>query len=68
MQVKQSSIKTIIGKLPVDKFEHVLSKADFNFPSEYIKQIIEDAPKSEKREIMYRDLYIKLKVLVLCKS
>lgn len=48
-------------------FENALKSAPFKFPNEYIKDIIEDAPKSDKKDIMYRylDNILRVKPLTL---
>jgi hypothetical protein len=52
----------IIGKLSLDRFELALKESPYRFSDKYIKDIINDAPKTKRNDISYRDLYFTLAV------
>lgn len=52
-----------VGKLAIPKFETALKKSTFKFGDKHIQDIIHDAPKSRKGEIMYRQLNLLLTVI-----
>jgi Ca2+-binding EF-hand superfamily protein len=52
-----------IGKLAIPKFETALKKSPFHFSDKHIQEIIHEAPKSRKGEIMYRQLNLLLTVI-----
>jgi len=45
------------GKLTPEKFEVALKRSPYVFTSKHIQDIINDAPKTRKNEIMYRHMY-----------
>jgi len=48
------------GKLSIEKFESALKKSLYKFNDKHISDIVNDAPKTRKNEIMYRQLHFML--------
>ncbi len=47
-----------------DKFEMALKKSIYRFVDKHIKEIINDAPKNHRKEVMYK----QLNLLILVKA
>jgi len=55
-------LQNVLGKLTIEKFESALKKSPYKFNEKHIHDIINDAPKNRKNEIMYRQLHFLLSV------
>ena len=50
------------GRIAIDKFQFVLNKCPFKFSPDHVREIIQDSSKNARNEILYRELYLKIRV------